>query len=142
MPDWIHSRIYIRGNEAARNEITQANFDFKELAPCPEGTDEAVWHDTVYGTNFEGEPEIIDEDHNGQLCVITSSAWNPPTKFCKWLMNHYEDLWIKIIYEGDGSYGGLIILSKTKEDKDVRVKKFKWDEPYYDGEKLCATDYE
>lgn len=132
MPDWIHSRIYIRGNEEARNEITEANFNFETLAPCPEGTDTDEWYTTVYGTHVEGEPEIINEDYRDQICIVVSTAWNSPAIFCKWLMNHYDELWIKIVYEGEGAHGGVILLQK--EDGEIKMNHMKWFEPYYNGE--------
>lgn len=151
MREWIHSRIYIRGNEMARNEITQAKFNFEELAPCPEGAEPDLWQKNVYGTQFEGEPEIINDDKMGQICVVTKTALSPPILFCKWLMNHYNELWIKIIYEGkDSKYADIIILQKYGDKilteyiswTEPYSEYISWNEPYYDAEKkkLCFSD--
>jgi hypothetical protein len=135
MPSWVHSRIYIRGNEAARNEIVEANFDFHELNPCPEGVDPEVWAKEEYGTWQEASANIEDEDYKAQTCVITSTAWYPPTKFCKWLLNKYENLWIKIVWDSEDYDGGVIIL-ECDENGGIKEKEFNWSEPSYnhDGE--------
>jgi hypothetical protein len=133
MPSWVHSRIYIRGDEVARNQIVEANFDFETLNPCPEEEDSTVWTKENYETWQEGPANIKDQDYRSQICVSTSTAWVPPTKFCTWLLTNYKNLWIKIMWESEDSQGGVILLARGVNG-EIKETKFEWSEPFYDDE--------
>jgi hypothetical protein len=115
MPSWVHNRIYIRGDATARQEITDANFDFEILLPCPDDKNSDEWAREQYGTFQEGPARIKHEDYRDQICVVISTGWCPPIKFCRWLVNHYKHIWIKIFWEDESFEGGVILIERTRE---------------------------
>jgi hypothetical protein len=125
MPNYCWNTVTVTGPAADISAIREAEFSFRTLAPAAEATPEA--QAAAWGTERDRYEYTVKAQGVQGLRVTFTTAWMPPIKFLKTLLEQRPGLWIKAEWTTEDGDAG-VWLGHVPEGDVPETKELRWDE--------------
>jgi hypothetical protein len=137
MPNDCWCKVRIGADAQTITLLKDAEFKFEILMPQPvfepnpdiSGEDERwyTWRLENWGTKWDRYDYTVEHVGQGGIVVKFTTAWSPPTKFFKYLVEKYPDIWLKCDWSEEGGEAGVFLVY-TNTDKKVDVNELTWND--------------
>lgn len=132
MPNDCWNDVVLTADEDVITELVNCEFKFSTLVPPPPEADSEngfpAWFNLNWGTKWDRFDYSLDQRGKQGLRISFTTAWSPPVKLFKTLVERYPSLWIRCDWKEEGGYAGVWVCTKRKEGKEVRIKELYWED--------------